>query len=128
MPRKDVINSKKVTNFPLLSHAIKAGGTIYCSGQVARNISGDIVGIGDVIMQANQAFENLEAVLEGAEASLDDVVKVTIYLTNMDHKTKVAEARKSYFKEPPPATTLVSVNSLADPNLLIEIDAIAVSR
>jgi 2-iminobutanoate/2-iminopropanoate deaminase len=55
-------------------------------------------------------------------------VKVTIYLTNMDHKAKVAEVRRSYFTKPPPATTLVSVKSLADPNLLIEIDAIAFSK
>ncbi len=108
------------------SHAWKVGDTIYVSGQVALDRDGKLVGPGDFEAQAVQAFENLKAVLEAAGAGLGDVVKTTVFLTHFAYRDKFREVRARYFKEPFPASTLVSVESLAQPEWLIEIEAVAV--
>jgi enamine deaminase RidA (YjgF/YER057c/UK114 family) len=94
---------------------------------------GELVGAGDFDAQAEQAFANLSKVLESGGSSLADVVKVTIFLTDMDNFGKIVELRERYFTPPYPADTLVEVSSLARPEwlnaeLLIEIEAIAVIR
>ena len=76
-------------------------------------------------MQANQTFRNLQATLKAAGSSLDQVVKVTIYMTDMSHFPTVMELRQKWFSHPYPADTIVEVKSLALPELMIEIEAIA---
>ena len=108
------------------SHAVIAQGrTLYVAGQVPIDADGEVVGA-DAATQARQVLSNLAAVLEAASATLADVVKTTVYLTNRDDRAAVGEVRRAHFADDPPANTLLVVAGLADPRYLVEIDAIAV--
>lgn len=107
------------------SHAVKVGNTIYVAGQVAWDEQRRAVP-GDFEAQAVQALENLKRVLEGAGASLKDVVKINTYLKDLNDLPKYREIRERYFTPPFPASTTVQIVSLASPELLIEIEAVAV--
>ena len=115
---------------PLAPYAIspgwKAGGLLFLSGQAAIDDSGAIVGIGDFEAQLAQTFANIDRVLAAGGSSRDRIVKVTIYLTDMGNFPAMVEARKHYFSEPWPADTIVEVQGLAIPELMVEIDVIAV--
>lgn len=100
---------------------------IFASGQVAEDSEGNTVGKGDVVVQTEQVLKNLQNVLEASGASLADVVKVTVFLRNMEHRNAVAEVRKRFFKDNLPASTLVEVSKLAHQDWLIEIEAVAVA-
>ncbi|MBI2304060.1 MAG: RidA family protein [Chloroflexi bacterium] len=128
MPKEIIKPDKVFDTFSrgFYSHAIRVGNTIYCAGQVGRDREGMTVGKGDAGAQAAQAFENLKAVLEAAGASLSDVVKTTTYIVNRDDHAKVREARRRYFGDALPPSTLIIVAGLAYPEILVEIDATAV--
>jgi 2-iminobutanoate/2-iminopropanoate deaminase len=83
---------------------------------------------GDVAAQAREALESMKGVLEAAGATMDDVLKVTVYLRNMEDLDKIKEVRMQYFGKSPPASTLVEVNKLWHEDVLVEIDAIAVTN
>jgi 2-iminobutanoate/2-iminopropanoate deaminase len=106
---------------------VPAGHLIFVSGQVARNAAGETVGKGDIRAQTRQALENVRAVLEAAGATLDDIVKVTVFVTDVSHLSAIHEVRAEYFKHDYPASTLVEVKGLVSPDLMIEIEAIAVT-
>lgn len=110
-----------------ISQAIRVGEMVYTSGQAAIDLEGQLVGVGDFDAQAAQVFSNLKAVLEAADASLDSVVKVTIYLTDMANFPKIVALRERYFSRPWPADTIVEVKALALPELEIEIEAVALA-
>jgi 2-iminobutanoate/2-iminopropanoate deaminase len=110
-----------------ISLGYRVGDLIILSGQAAIDRDGQIVGAGDFDAQAAQVFENLAFVLEAAGSSLAKVVKVTIYLTDMSNFPKIVELRGRYFTPPYPADTIVEVNALALPELMIEIEATAVA-
>ncbi|HLH24751.1 MAG TPA: RidA family protein [Chloroflexota bacterium] len=111
---------------PRYSHAWKVGNTIYVAGQLATDASGKLVGANDMRAQTRQAFENLAAVLEAAGASMRDVVKTTVFITDMRHRDAYSEVRQQFYTSDPPASTLVQVVALAEPGALIEIEAVAV--
>lgn len=112
-----------------ISLGIRACGLLFLSGQAAVDELGDTVGGSDFEAQARQAFANLSTVLAAAGASLSDVVKVTIMVTDMAaNLDTVIKLRGEYFSRPWPADTLLEVSSLAQPDWLVEIDAIAVDR
>ena len=100
---------------------------VIVSGQAAIDEHGEIVGLGDFDAQAEQVFRNLTRVLEAGGSSLDRIVKVTIYLTDMANFPKIVELRGRWFTAPYPADTIVEVSALALPGLEIEIEAIAVA-
>jgi 2-iminobutanoate/2-iminopropanoate deaminase len=104
----------------------RIGDVIVLSGQAAIAPSGEIVGIGDFDAQADQVFRNLTLVLEAAGSGLEHVVKVTIFMTDMIHFPKIVELRERWFTPPYPADTIVEVRSLALPELMLEIEAIAI--
>lgn len=104
----------------------RVGSLLFISGQASINEEGDVVGEGDFDRQADQVFSNLARVLKAGGADLRDVVKVTIYLTDMANFPKIVQLRARYFSKPYPADTIVEVSSLALPELMIEIEAIAV--
>ncbi len=106
------------------SQAIKAGGVIYVSGFVAFDPRTGKVVEGGIREQATQVMENIKAVLEAAGSSMKDVVKTTVYLTNLEDFKEMNEVFKAYFPTNPPARVTVGVK-LPLPELLIEIDAIA---
>jgi reactive intermediate/imine deaminase len=108
------------------SHAIRAGQLLFISGQVAFGPDGAVVGVGDMAAQVAQVFANLDAVLAAAGADRGNLTHLTIYVVDMDGRAEVSKARAEYVVDPKPASTLVGVNRLAHPDLLVEIDAIAV--
>jgi 2-iminobutanoate/2-iminopropanoate deaminase len=110
------------------SHAIASppGRLVFCAGQVALDQHGEIVGAGDIAAQTRQVMENIGLALEAGGATFADVVKVVNYITDVDLFDQMAAVRKQYLKEPYPVSTLVEVSALMYPELLIEIEAIAV--
>lgn len=101
------------------------GRTAYIAGQVAVDSAGQVVGGGDFKAQAEQVFANLRRALRSVEASFEDVLKTTTYITNLENLPALREARGRYFKSArPPANTLVPVATLARPELLLEIEAV----
>jgi reactive intermediate/imine deaminase len=109
------------------SHAMQAGGLIFVSGQVAFDTHGSVVGVGDIGEQARQAFRNLGAVLEAAGASYADVVKLTYFVRDIEAVGAIRAARDEFVNTAnPPASTLVEVSRLFAPELLIEIEAVAI--
>ncbi len=117
-----VRNVHKTTGY---SHAAKSGGLVFTAGQVAQDVEGAVVGKGDIEAQAVQVFENLKAVLAASGATLDDVVKLTTYTTSLAYRPKIAEVRARYFQTYFPPNTFVVVASLATPEYLLEIEAVA---
>ena len=110
-----------------IAQAYKAGDFIFISGQAALDLQGNIIGEGDFEAQAVQAFENLKAVLAAAGSGMDKLIKVTIYVTDMANFGSVVAMRERYFSPPWPADTLVEVTALALPELMIEIEGIALA-
>jgi enamine deaminase RidA (YjgF/YER057c/UK114 family) len=114
---------------PTYTHLIrvKDGDLLYISGQIALDEAGELVGKGDLGAQARQVFKNLKAILASVGADLSNVLKWTIYIVNYQHADReiLVGAMQDEFDAPlPPASTLLGVQSLAYPDLLIEIDAI----
>jgi reactive intermediate/imine deaminase len=109
-----------------MSQGIQIGNAVYTSGQVALDSDGNVVGEGDMKAQTRRALENIKNVLEAADASMGDVVKVTVYVTDISLLAETHEVRAEFFPDPPPASTGVEVSALAFPGLLVEIEAIAV--
>jgi 2-iminobutanoate/2-iminopropanoate deaminase len=125
----------KRTNPPTLSrptgytHIVEVTGpakTIYISGQIAYESDGTLIGAGDMKTQAEQVFKNLQAALTAAGATFSDVVKMNTYITDMDKAPAVREVRARYFGDVTPASTLVQVVHLARPELMLEIEVVAV--
>ena len=108
-----------------ISPGFKVNGMLYLSGHAAINESGELVGVGDFDAQAQATFESLQRTLQAGGSDLSHVIKVTIYLTDMTHFEKVVALREQWFTTPYPADTIVEVSSLALPELMIEIEAIA---
>jgi enamine deaminase RidA (YjgF/YER057c/UK114 family) len=92
---------------------VTGGRTLYVAGQVALNQAGAVVGSGDLKAQTQQVFENLTLALAGAGATLDNVVKITVFMTDASQIQTFRDVRDRYFTGPPPASTLVQVDRLA---------------
>lgn len=111
------------------THVVEASGarTLYISGQVALDDSGNIVGEGDMGAQARQVFENLHTALRSVGASFKDVVKLTYFVVDMSQMQTVREVRNQYIQpEYLPASSAVEVRRLAREEFLLEIEAVAV--
>lgn len=108
----------------LLSQGIRMGDVLYISGQAGYGDDGKIVP-GGFRTQGEQAFSNLRRALEAGGSSLDEVAKVTIFLTDMGCFEEVVELRRKYFSEPYPADSIVEIKALYTPEAMIEIEAIA---
>lgn len=105
--------------------AVRAGDLLFVSGIVAVDAEGNLVGGDDVVAQARQVFENMRAVLTAVGCGLEDVVKVTIFLTDVDERPKINPVRQEAFGPARPASTLVEVPRLAVPGAKVEIEAVA---
>ena len=105
--------------------AVRAGSLLFVSGVVAVDAGGNLVGGDDVVAQARQVFENLGRVLAAAGCDFEDVVKVTIFLTDVDDRPRINPLRQEVFGQTRPASTLVEVPRLAVPGATIEIEAVA---
>jgi 2-iminobutanoate/2-iminopropanoate deaminase len=104
------------------------GGTIvWISGQVAQDRDGKVVHKGNFAGQARQALANLKAMVEAAGGTIQDIVKVNTYLTDLRYREELARIRAEFFPDGKlPASTLVGVTGLAEPDMLVEIEAVAV--
>jgi 2-iminobutanoate/2-iminopropanoate deaminase len=102
------------------------GRLVFVAGQVALDANGDVVGAGNIVAQTRQVMENMRLALEAAGATFADVVRVVNYITDVDLFGEMAAVRREFLVEPYPASTLVEVSALMFPELLIEIEAIAV--
>jgi reactive intermediate/imine deaminase len=105
--------------------AVRAGELLFVSGCVPVDGEGRLVGGDDVVAQARQVFANVGAVLTAAGASFADVVKVTVFLLDVDDRAAVNEVRQEVFGGTRPASTLVEVSRLAVPGARIEVEAVA---
>jgi reactive intermediate/imine deaminase len=108
------------------THAVRAGGFLHVSGIVAVDAEGRLVGDDDVVAQTRQVLKNMRAVLEAGGCSFDDVVKVTVFLTDIDDRPSINPVRQEVFGDTRPASTLVEVPRLAVEGAKVEIECVAV--
>jgi 2-iminobutanoate/2-iminopropanoate deaminase len=106
--------------------AVRAGNLLFISGIVSLDKDGNVLGEGDAAEQTRVILEYMQSLLRMNRATFEDVVKVTVYLTNMDDRPRINPIRQQYFGAARPASTLVEVSKLVKPGLLVEIDAVAV--
>ena len=107
------------------SRAVRVGDEIQVSGTTATDEDGDLVGAGDPYAQAKQAIANVETALEEAGGSLDDVIRTRTYVTDIEQWEEIGKAHGEAFGEAQPATSMVEVQRLIDPEMLVEIEAVA---
>ena len=128
MPGKEIVTDK-VAYPPRFGSptalGIRVGNQIFISGMLPWDVNRTIVGVGDIKAQTRQALQNVEATLEAAGASLRSIVKITFYLTDIRDKERVWEVRKEMFQDHRPASTLVEVSHLVDPEAKLEVEATA---
>ncbi|MEE2969293.1 MAG: RidA family protein [Pseudomonadota bacterium] len=124
----DTIFTRKVDGKAMFPHAVSIEGKrlICLSGQLAWDKDGNTVGPGDMRAQFRQVGENIKAALEAAGAGLEDLIKTNTYVTDMDEFFKCVDIRGEYFGPGFPCSTTVEISCLADPDAMIEIEAIAV--
>ena len=131
MAKKILQSAKLAASAGIMSHGVEVpvGKMVFVSGQVARDLDGNVVGVGDIYAQTRQVLHNMQAVLEESEATMDDVVKVTVFVTNLEeHLVASHEVRSEFFKNGYPASSLVEVSRLVHKDFLIEIEEIAVTH
>ena len=118
---------RKLKEHVLYSHVVVAAGKnmVFIAGQLSRNKAGEIVGAKDMRAQIRQVGENLRIALEAAGARPEDLVKTTTYVTDIDEFFKHPDARADVFGQSLPTSTTVEVRRLSHPDLMVEIEAIA---
>ena len=105
--------------------AVRFGNLLFISGMVGVDGQGRVIGKGDVVAQARATFANMQRILEAEGASFADVLKVTVYLRNVEDRARINPVRAEFFGDARPASTLVEVSKLVAPELLIEVEAVA---
>ena len=103
----------------------RVGQTIYVAGQLPYDRDGNLVGIGDIKAQTRRVFENVRKVVQAGGGTMDDVVKLTVFVTDVRFREAYGEVRTEFFGPNPPASTLVQISNLAVSGALIEIEAVA---
>jgi 2-iminobutanoate/2-iminopropanoate deaminase len=123
------MNVRMSAGQPSYSHVVTISGTgklVYIAGQLARDVDGNCIGVGDMRAQMEQVFRNLDRCLRAAGATWEDVVKTNTFVTDFDEFQKCADVRMRYFSVATPTSTTVGVTRLAGPDFMVEIEAVAV--
>ena len=127
MPRQPIHSDRAPAAIGPYSQATRAGDTVFLSGQIALDPATGLLVEGDIEAQARRAFDNLKAVCEAADASLDDVVRLGLYLTDLGQFAVVNQVMSEYFDAPYPARSTIEVSGLPR-GAQFEVDAILVLR
>jgi 2-iminobutanoate/2-iminopropanoate deaminase len=127
-PKREVISEELAVPNGHFAQATEAGPgpMVFISGMTARNAEGGVTGIGDVTAQTHQVCRNIQAAVEAAGGTLEDVVRVDAYVRNMEDFDAIHAVRRQYFTGVAPASTMVEVSKFVNKDYLIEISAIAV--
>lgn len=129
MAKKNVVSPALASpngHFSQATTVEASGKLVFISGMTARNNEGGITGIGNITEQTHQVCQNLQAAVEAAGGSIDDICRVDVYVRNMEDFQAIHEVRRKYFTGEPPASTMVEVSKFVSKDYLIEINAIAV--
>jgi len=126
MSRMNISSGAKWESIIGYSRAVRVGTHIYVSGTISLGDNGRIVGSGNPYQQTIQIFKNIEKAIQKAGGSIRDVVRTRMYVTNIEHWEEVGRAHSEYFLAIKPATTMVEVSKLIEPEILVEIEALAI--
>ena len=105
--------------------AVRFGDLLFVSGIAPFDSDGDVVGKGDVVAQTRVVLQNILDILRTVGADMGDVLKVTVFLTDINDRSAINPVRQEFFGDARPASTLIEVSALADPEMLVEIEAVA---
>jgi enamine deaminase RidA (YjgF/YER057c/UK114 family) len=108
------------------SNCLVVGNHVFVSGMTAHDLEGNVVGGKDMYSQARQAFDKIRALMEAAGASMSNIVKLTIFVTDISERKEVWRAREEYFSGNFPACSLIGISALATPELKVEIEAVGI--
>jgi len=129
MPKQELVSDKLAEpngHFAQATVAEARGRLVFISGMTARNREGGVTGVGDITAQTHQVCQNLQAAVEEAGGTLEDVARVDVFVRNMEDFDAIHAVRRQYFTGVAPASTLVEVSKFVNKDYLIEINAIAV--
>jgi reactive intermediate/imine deaminase len=129
MPKQEIVSDKLAEpngHFAQATIAEASGRLLFISGMTARNVEGGITGVGDISAQTHQVCQNVQAAVEAAGGTMDDIIRVDVYVTDIRHFDAIHEVRRQYFTTVAPASTMVEVSKFVKPEYLIEMNAIAV--
>jgi len=126
MRRKRVSSGTEWESRVGYSRAVQAGSQVHVSGTTATDDDGNVVGKDDPYEQTRQALRNIESALQETDASLDDVVRTRMFVTDIDKWESIGDAHSEVFGDIRPTASMVEVNRLIGPDLLVEIEAVAI--
>lgn len=126
MERKRISSGTEWESKVGYSRAVQTGSQVYVSGTTATDDDGDVVAKGDTYKQTKKALQNIETALGETDASLEDVVRTRMFVTDINEWEEVGEAHSDVFVDIRPTTSMIEVTRLIDPELLVEIEAIAI--
>ena len=129
MPKQEIVSPNLAPpngHFAQATEVRAAGRIVFVSGMTARNADGEVTGIGDITEQTHQVCRNVQAAVEAAGGTLDDIARVDVYVRNMEDFDAIHAVRREYFTGIAPASTMVEVSKFTNKDYLIEMNAIAV--
>lgn len=122
---KETLNPEGLYNTGRYSHVVRFGDLVFLAGQTAHDGNGNMVGKGDIEAQAVRVFENIRIALASVGGTMDDILQMRTYITDLAYREPVGRVRARYFQALPPASTLLVVKGLASPDYMLEVEVVA---